>query len=116
MHNNNSSSFKSESDSSISALCCFFVAHSLFCFHLLWFGCHANTASFQSVILGLGSKSCKHGPSTKTQKRLLNRYFDKEFLALALILFIKENNSSTFAFDTGSVNKSFTKSKADSHS
>ena len=70
-------------------------------------------ASFHSVILGLGSKSSKDGCSIQTRKRLFNLSFNKEFLMSVLTLFIKENNHSTLAFDTSSVNKSFTKSKAD---
>ena len=73
-------------------------------------------ASFQSVILGVGLKSCKDGPSIQTRKRLLNLSFNKEFLASVLILFIKENNHSTLTFDLGSVNKSFTESKVSFHS
>ena len=71
---------------------------------------------FVHVFRWLGSKSCKDGPSIQTCKRLLNLSFKKEFLVSVLILFIKENNHSTLSFDTGIVNKSFTKSKADFHS
>ena len=95
---------------------CVFLACSLYCFCLLWFRNQASTASFQSVILRLGSKSYKDGPCIQTCKRFLNLSFDKEFLALVLILFIKETNRPTLAFDMGSINKSFMKSKADFHS
>ena len=74
-----------------------------------WFGLQDLTASFQRVIVGIGSKNSDSAPSMQIWIKVLKVFFDSEVLPSILIRFIRENICLSLVFDTTSENNSSNK-------
>ena len=88
----------------------FFVISTFF-----WFGLLALTEWFYRVMAGIGWNKSHWGPSILILIKKLIIFWNREALESVLLVFTNENNLSSLALETGTVNKSSTKSSTQLH-